>query len=134
MRLSTLVYCCAMLAANAPDKQPELLPPPAEVSIEGYYTVKGTDANGDDYVGMAVIRRVASGYRVAWLLDNGDTLEGAGIKEGRTFSVGWAIPRMLGVSRFEIQATEDGKAKLVGRWVVMPAGAGGEEVLTWLKR
>lgn len=105
--------------------------------ISGFYTCKGMEVGGKAYSGVASITRQGDVYVVQWMVGNGSTFAGIGIRQGNTLAASWAIPGergvVKGVNMYRIE-TGSGGPRLTGRWTSMPGpGALQSETLTFLK-
>ena len=113
--------CCLVLADVQPQKAEQLGAPTEAASIQGYYSVTGTTANGKEYETVGTITKLPSGaYRIHWA---GSRAAGTGVLKGKRLSVGISQENAVGVWVAEIQ----GDGRLVGPWTF-----GGEEMMeTW---
>ena len=119
------------VAKNVPGLQTEV------GDISGYYTCKGKEVGGKTYAGVTSITRQGDVYVVHWMVGNGSTFTGIGIRQGNTLAASWAIPGerglVKGVNMYRIE-TGSGGPRLTGRWTSMPGpGVLQSETLTFLK-
>lgn len=119
----------------------EVLPDPSKkvgleeiADITGYYTCKGFEDAGKPYKGIAVVTKKGEAYVIQWMVGAGSSFTGIGIRQGNTFSAGWAIPSDKGIVRgVNLYRIEPGP-RLVGRWTTLPGGGVLQsETLTFLK-
>jgi hypothetical protein len=100
--------------------------------IEGIWSVKGKEPNGDEYSAVAVIHRKGDVYQVSWLLGPSHIV-GIGVRQGDHLSVAWAIQKegfiLRGVNVYRI-----GPKTMTGTWATMPGpGQHGRESMTFVK-
>ncbi len=102
--------------------------------ICGYYSSRGSDADGNTYVGVAMIRKVEESYIVTWIVDEGNTV-GIGMRHGDFLSVGWMARSgsslVRGVTVYKIDSE---KKTMSGSWMTLPGpGVMLEENLEFLR-
>lgn len=113
--------------------KPEPLPAPAEVKplyLSGWYAVEGTDAEGNEYSGVCVIKQHGPNYRCSWLLNSGVTCVGVGTVEKDVMHVA-AISGGVCLFRLEIKVVA-GKPSMTGYYAT--GDVRGTETLTLLRR
>ncbi len=135
-----LVYLAALLAMGNPERTDEPSEKKkgdtAEVGeFTGYYTCKGAEMNGKTYSGICVISKQKEVYVVNWVIGNGSTFSGIGIRQGNNLAISWTLPNdrggvIRGINLYRIEAGP----RLVGKWAAIPGpGVMASETLQFLK-
>lgn len=143
-RLCLFLHLLPLLLTTPTDVSPakakpstlEILPHPraAADTLAGIWAVKGTDADGAAYAGMAIITKRESTYLVRWLSESSSgVVLGVGQRDGDTFAVAWILQRdgksVVGSTLYTVGG--DGKT-LRGSWVTLPGtGKRNAETMTW---
>ena len=87
----------------------------AAPDLSGKYAVVGTNPQGDEYHGVAAIKKVGDIYRVAWAIGS-EEHHGVGVVQGDVLSVAWVVVAGgsdAGVVAYKIK--RDGT--LEGKWI-----------------
>lgn len=102
--------------------------------ISGYYACKGVEGSGRKYSGIAVITKKNQAYAIQWVIGSTSTFTGIGIRQGNTFSAGWAMVDNKGLVRGVNTYRIEPGPKLVGHWATLPGNSLLQrETLTFLK-
>lgn len=119
-----LIYGMPLLAfswslAVTNPAQPEPLPPPAPVGLEGVYKIEGKNAQGKPYTGMGQLGKRGEGYFVVWHLQGG-RYQGLGVRQGNSLAMAQATDGFE-VGCYRIILTK-GIPTLQGQWTSWPGG------------
>jgi hypothetical protein len=90
-------------------KQTEKAKRTSGADLEGEYDVEGKNPDGGDYKGKLTVKKAGEGYNFSW--SGGSSIEGFGVKQGDTVSVGFGGSQ-CGFVAYEIKS--DGS--LDGKW------------------
>jgi hypothetical protein len=129
--LATYVFVIVIGAAALLAQVPPPDPPACCDDISGYYLVKGQEAGGKAYAGVAIIERKREIFLVTWTVDR-QAIVGVGVQVGDRLSVGWSAGQLRGVNTYKIEHKAKGPV-LTGRWATVPGpGVVQHETLTFL--
>ena len=125
--LTTLVIfsVCTLGLYSEPGAGPQVEPP----DISGIYEVQGRDAE-KGYSGIAIIRKVHSGYRIQWTPGIGSNAVGFGTLEKGKLTTSWTVGPVLGQTIYTL--SNDNKT-LSGKWMAFQEMEWYDETLTFIK-
>lgn len=113
----------------APEKEPQPLPKPGTVEIQGIYSSSGV-IKDEQFAGVVLIMKRGELYAVRWI-DGG---YGVGFVDGKCLVVGFQSGQGLGCVRYQIETDKAGRPQLEGVWCSSPgSGEKNQEQLFFLK-